>query len=201
MAEERYVVDRGVVHGAKSVHDVNPAMLIEKITRERIYESVYWKEKCFGLDAATLCDRAVELQYIGGTYANQRVAPFLSLVFKLIQIQPEREIILEYLNQTDFKYLRALAAFYIRLFFKPADIYRLLEPLLADYRKLRIRTMAGVHLTHMDEFVDDLLTKPRVCETTLPRLPDRIVLEDNDELDVREPLLSDPDSDSDSAGD
>jgi pre-mRNA-splicing factor 38A len=201
MAEERYVVDRGVVHGAKSVHDVNPAMLIEKITRERIYESVYWKEKCFGLDAATLCDRAVELQYIGGTYANQRVAPFLSLVFKLIQIQPEREIILEYLNQTDFKYLRALAAFYIRLFFKPADIYRLLEPLLADYRKLRIRTMTGVHLTHMDEFVDDLLTKPRVCETTLPRLPDRIVLEDNDELDVREPLLSDPDSDSDSAGD
>lgn len=198
MAEDRYIVDRGVVHGAKSVHDINPAMLIEKITRERIYESVYWKEKCFGLDAATLCDRAVELQYVGGTYANQRVTPFLCLAFKLIQLQPEHDIILEYINQTDFKYLRALGAFYARLFFKPAEIYKVLEPLLADYRKLRTRSAAGVRLTHMDEFIDDLLTKQRVCETTLPRLPKRIVLEDNDELDVREPLLSESDSDSDS---
>ncbi|CAN6626701.1 hypothetical protein TRVA0_011S00342 [Trichomonascus vanleenenianus] len=192
-----FVVDRGIVEGAASVHQINPALLIEKIVRERIFESRYWKEQCFGLDAATLCDRAVELSYVGGHYSsNIKVTPFLCLVFKLIQLQPEREIILEYLNQTEFKYLRAIAAFYVRLFFKPVEVYNLLEPLLTDYRKLRLRSPAGVTLTHMDEFVDSLLTQPRVCETTLPRLPPRVQLEDMELLEPREsPLLSEIEDD------
>ncbi|ANB15077.1 Pre-mRNA-splicing factor 38A [Sugiyamaella lignohabitans] len=196
---DRYIVDRGIVHGAKSIHDINPATLIEKIVRERIYESLYWKEQCFGLDAATLCDKAVDLQFIGGHYANQRVSPFLCLTFKLIQLQPEEEIILEYLNQLDFKYLRAIAAFYVRLFFPAEHVYSLLEPLLQDYRKLRLRTTSSVKLTYMDEFVDSLLTGTRVCDTTLPRLPKRIALEDMGKLEpYKSPLESDSDSDSDS---
>lgn len=192
---DKYIVDRGVVAGATSIHNVNPAMLIEKITRERIFESMYWKQHCFGLSAATLCDRAAELTYVGGVYANLRVSPFLCLLFKIIQLQPENEIILEYLRQPHFKYLSALAAFYVRLFFPPAEIYATLEPMYADYRKLKFRTAAGVALIHMDEFIDQLLTQARVCETSLPRLPKREALEDDGQLEPREPLLSDLDDD------
>lgn len=191
--EDKYIVDRGIVSGAKSIHHINPALLIEKITRERIFESMFWKEQCFGLSAATLCDRAADLQCIGGIYSTLRVNPFLCLLFKMIQLQPEREIIVEYLTQPHFKYLTALAAFYIRLFYNPADIYKTLEPLYSDYRKLRLRSNSGVVLTYMDEFIDQLLTQPRVCDTSLPRLPKREILEDDGQLEPREPLLSDLD--------
>lgn len=81
----------------------NPALLMEKAVRDRITESYYWKEQCFGLNAATLCDRAVELTFIGGTYGQQKPTPFLCLAFKLLQLTPEREIVLEYLHNKDFK--------------------------------------------------------------------------------------------------
>ena len=38
------------------------------------------------------------------------------------------------------RYLRALGAFYLRLVGKPVDIYKYLESLLADSRKLRKRS-------------------------------------------------------------
>ena len=139
--------------------------------------------------AATLLDRAVELTYIGGQYGNQKPTPFLCLVFKLLQLMPEREIILEYLHDTNFKYLRALAAFYIRLTWSAVDIFKTLEPLLGDYRKLKLRGQAGFRLTYMDEFIDDLLAKDRVCDIALPRIPTRAQLEDLDELESRESAL------------
>jgi pre-mRNA-splicing factor 38A len=37
------------------------------------------------------------------------------------------------------RYLRALGAFYLRLTGKSKEIYQYLEPLLNDYRKLRVR--------------------------------------------------------------
>ena len=43
------------------------------------------------------------------------------------------------LGQADNRYLRALAAFYIRLTFRSIEVYEILEPLMKDYRKLRIR--------------------------------------------------------------
>lgn len=191
------------MQGATSIHHVNPALLIEKILRERIFESLYWKEYCFGLTVATLCDRAVELQYVGGTYANHRVTPFICVLFKLVLLQPRREIVMEYLNQQDFKYLRALAAFYIRLFYVSEEVYQLLEPFLGDYRKLRMRSIQGVTLTYMDEFIDSLLTQERVCEIALPRMTKRIVLEDAGKLEPKTSLVasessSSDDSDSDS---
>lgn len=83
------------------------------------------------------------------------------------------------------RYLRALAAFYVRLTFDPPDVYRTLEPLLADYRKLKRRTRTGYQLTFIDQFVDDLLTKERVCATSLWKLPARQQLEDLDLLEER----------------
>lgn len=200
------------------IRGVNPATLFEKAVRDRITDSYYWKEQCFGLNAATLCDRAAELTSIGGTYGvSQKPTPFLCLAFKMLQLAPERDIVLEYLNFTDpgsdveedadangngegagvvkargdFKYLRALAAFYIRLTFDPVDVYKTLEPLLLDYRKLRRRMRDHYVLTNMDQFVDELLTKDRVCATSLWKLPSRQQLEDLDLLEERVSPLAD----------
>ncbi|KAA8647091.1 hypothetical protein EYZ11_004099 [Aspergillus tanneri] len=211
------------------IRGVNPATLFEKAVRDRITDSYYWKEQCFGLNAATLCDRAVELTAIGGTHGvSEKPTPFLCLAFKLLQLNPDRNIVLEYLNftdpvgeetettaeeqaqssvmkqQGDFKYLRALAAFYVRLTFDAVDVYKTLEPLLLDYRKLKRRVGDSLVLTYMDQFVDDLLTKDRVCGTSLWKLPSRQQLEDLDLLEERvSPLaeeLEEMDRESDEDG-
>ncbi|KAI9682657.1 MAG: hypothetical protein M1829_006644 [Trizodia sp. TS-e1964] len=165
----------------------NPAHLLEKAVRERIVDAQYFKEQCFALNAASLCDRAAELTFVGGTYGQQRPTPFLCLAFKLLQLNPSREIILAYLQQggETFKYLRVLAAFYVRLTFEPAEIYRALEPLLTDYRKIKRRTRSGFTLTYVDQFVDELLTRDRVCATSLWKLPTRAQLEDLELLEER----------------
>lgn len=224
--------DRG--YSGALIRGQNPALLFEKGVRDRITESYYWKEQCFGLNAATLCDRAAEMKFIGGTTGIMgKPTPFLCLAFKLLQLVPGRDIILEYLNFADdseeedereekiqredgqeqgssanhpdaegiegvpdpnaagklgeFKYLRCLAAFYIRLAWSPVDIYTTLEPLLSDSRKIKRRTKDGFTLTYMDQFVDDLLTKDRICATSLWKLPSRANLED---LEVLEPRIS-----------
>lgn len=172
------------------IHNQNPVHLLEKPIRDRIITSYYWQEQCFAINEATLCDRAAAMTYIGGTYGQQKPSPFLCLAMKLLQLMPERDIVLEYLHQKEFKYLSALAAFYVRLTFTPKDVFRTLEPMLADYRKIRRRTREGAHtLTYMDQFVDDLLTKDRVCGTSLMKLPQRTILEDLGQLEVRESPL------------
>lgn len=58
----------------------------------------------------------MELRYCGGVYGgNIKPTPFICLVLKMLQIQPEKDIIIEFLRQEDFKYIRALAAIYLRL--------------------------------------------------------------------------------------
>ena len=204
-----YIVDRGLVQGPPQArtarhHNINPALLIEKITRERIQDALYWKSHCFGLTAATLLDRVVyDVRYIDSNASLAggagRVSPFLCLLYKLVLLQPEPEIVQFYLTQPTFKYLTGLAAVYVRLFYAPVQVYTLLEPLLEDYRKLRVKHAGTtVELSYMDVFVDDLLTKERVCGLALPRLTSRQLLEDQDKLEPREsPLADELDSDSD----
>lgn len=182
----RMLDDRG--YTGTLIRGQNPLLLFEKAVRDRIIDSYYWKEQCFGLNAATLCDRAIELSFIGGTYGiGQKPTPFLCLAFKLLQLTPEKEIILHYLQQEDWKYLRALAAFYIRLAWEPKDIYETLETYLSDFRKLKRRTRDAYTLSFVDQFIDDLLTKDRICATSLWKMPSRTQLED---LDVLEPRVS-----------
>jgi pre-mRNA-splicing factor 38A len=226
--------DRG--YSGALIRGQNPALLFEKGVRERITESYYWKEQCFGLNAATLCDRAVELKFIGGTSGiTGRPTPFLCLAFKMLQLVPEKGIVLEMLNfrgdEDDdededtkgeaeeegdhkqengsangddkkrdlnaegklgsFKYLRCLAAFYIRLAWEPVEIHTTLEPLLTDYRKIKRRLKENFSLTYVDAFVDDLLTKDRICATSLWKMPPRSQLEDLDLLEPRESPLGD----------
>ncbi|KAG0224796.1 Pre-mRNA-splicing factor 38A [Actinomortierella wolfii] len=186
-------MDNKTVSDAIAVHGTNPQFLIEKILRTRIYESKYWKEQCFGLTESTIVEKAFNLTYIGGQYGTQKPTEFICLVLKLLQLQPSEDIVIKYitgLSEDDDKddsnkYLRALGAFYLRLTGKPATIYKVLEPLLDDPRKLRKRTVNGFTLTYMDEFVDELLREERVCDVVLPRLTKRYVLEDAGELDPR----------------
>lgn len=56
------------------------------------------------LKAESLIDKAIETKYIGGVYGNQRPTEFLCLILKLLQIQPEKEILVEYLRADEFKY-------------------------------------------------------------------------------------------------
>ena len=186
---KRMLDDRG--YTGQTIHNQNPAHLLETAVRDRITESYYWKEQCFAINEATLCDRAVEMTFIGGTYGQQKPTPFICLALKLLQLLPDRDVVMEYLHQPDFKYLSALAAFYVRLTFEPADVYKTLEPLLADYRKIRRRARDGAYsITNIDQFVDDLLTKERVCGTSFRKLPQRTVLEDLGQLEARESPLA-----------
>lgn len=160
---------------AMHIHGKNPQLLVAKIVRSKVYESYYWKQHCFGLTAESLVDKAVELQYVGGTYGgSRRAAPFLCLLMKMLQIQPDKDVVMEYIHQDEFKYLRALGSFYLRLIGDAAEIYKCLEPMLADYRKLRVRQLEGkVVLSHVDEFIFDCLTKSNLLDIDLPVLQNR----------------------------
>eukprot|EP00979_Chaetoceros_neogracilis_P017665 scaffold10261_cov269-Chaetoceros_neogracile.AAC.7 len=170
---------------ARPIHGTNPQNLIEYITRQRIYDSQYWKEHLFGCTAADVAEKAaLQLQAIGGSYGgNAKPTRFLCLVLKMLQIQPDDEIVDELINNENFKYVRALGAFYLRLTGRPADIYQKLEPLYNDSRKLKYRNPSDWKILFMDEFVDQLLKEDRVCGIALPRLPNRDVLVESGYLD------------------
>lgn len=188
--EKRFLDERGS-SAPLCPNGLNPATIFEKPVRERIIESYFWKDQCFALNEADIVSRVVEhVHFIAGTYGDsQRPSPFLCLAFKLLQLGPEDGVVEEYLGYGGerFKYLRALACFYIRLTRRAEDVYKTLEPFLEDKRKLRRRGRQGTSLTYMDVFVDDLLTKDRVCATTLWKMPKREILED---LEVLEPRVS-----------
>lgn len=194
-ADERRFLDERGSNVSLAPNGLNPATIMEKAVRERIVDSYFFKEQCFAVNEADIVNRVVDhVYFIGGTYGStQKPTPFLCLAFKLLQLSPRDDILREYLNfgGEKFKYLRALAVFYIRLTRRAKDVYTLLEPFLEDRRKLKRKGRAGTTLTFMDEFVDDLLVKERVCGTSLWKMPSRDLLEDLDELEPRVSPLGD----------
>jgi len=187
------------VKDAHTIKGTNPQYLVEKIIRSRIYDCKYWKEECFALTAELLVDKAMELRYVGGVYSgNIKPSPFLCLTLKMLQIQPEKDIVIEFIKNEDFKYVRALGAFYLRLIGTSMDCYKYLEPLLNDYRKIRMQGRDGKFaLSHMDEFIDDLLREERVNDVILPRIQKRHILEEANEIEPRVSLLEADDLDED----
>jgi pre-mRNA-splicing factor 38A len=169
---------------ATSVHGTNPQNLIEYIMRQKIYDSLYWKQYCFGLSAEDLVDKAVELRFIGGMFGEpQKPTEFICLVLKLLQIQPDKDIVLEYIRNDEFKYLRVLGAFYMRLVGRSQEVYQYLEPLLNDYRRIRLRKPDGsFELTFIDDIIDQMLTRDYLFNIALPRLQERGVLETTGQL-------------------
>lgn len=181
------------VKDAKSVRGTNPQYLIEKIIRARIYDSKYWKEECFALSAELLVDKAMELRYVGGVFGgNIKPTPFLCLILKMLQIQPEKDIVVEFIKNEEFRYVRALGAYYMRLTGSSVDCYKYLEPLFADSRKLRFQNRQGAfEVIQMDEYIDQLLREERMCDIILPRIQKRHVLEENNEIEVKVSILDD----------
>ncbi|KAJ2723248.1 Pre-mRNA-splicing factor 38A [Coemansia sp. Benny D115] len=187
---------------ATAIHGTNPQYLIDKTYRQRIYDSLFWKEHCFGLTVTGVMEKAVDLTSIGGCFgSHNRPTEFICLVLKLLQLQPDRQMLDALVDQTDFKYLRALALVYFRLTERPVDIYTKLEPLYSDYRKLRFRDEDGSYsLLHMDELIDNLLCEKQVCSITLPHITERRRLEDIGELPPRlSPLEEDEKEESSSS--
>ncbi|XP_036189761.1 LOW QUALITY PROTEIN: pre-mRNA-splicing factor 38A-like [Myotis myotis] len=169
------------VKDAHSIHGTNWQYLVEKIIQTRIYESKYWKEECFGLTAELVVDKAMELRFVGGIYGgNIKPTPFLCLTLKMLQIQPEKDIIVEFIKKNEaFMYVRMLGALYMRLTGTAIDCYKCLEPLYNDYRKIKRQNQNGeFELMHVDEFIDELLHSERVCDIIQPRLQEHYVLEE-----------------------
>ncbi|NXR11260.1 PR38A factor, partial [Semnornis frantzii] len=174
------------VKDAHSIHGTNPQYLVEKIIRTRIYESNLCVRPVSDL-AELVVDKAMELKYVGGVYGgNIKPTPFLCLTLKMLQIQPEKDIIVEFIKNEDFKYVRMLGALYMRLTGTAIDCYKYLEPLYNDYRKIKSQNRNGeFELMHVDEFIDELLHEERVCDIILPRLQKRYVLEEAEQLEPR----------------
>jgi len=183
------------VSDAASIKGTNPQFLIEKITRMKIYEDMYWKEHCFALNAEGIVDKAVELKYVGGTYGgNRRPSEFMCLLLKMLQIQPEKSIILEFIMNNDYKYVRVLGATYLRLTGNAIEIYQYLEPLLIDFRKICYRNIeAKYEIRHVDEIIDELLVGNTAFDIALPRLPLRWHLEKAGKLPERKSKLEEMD--------
>jgi pre-mRNA-splicing factor 38A len=58
-------------------------------------------------------------------------------------------------------------------------VYRYLEPLYNDLRKVRkLRPDGGYELTHLDSIAEDMLYKDYLFDIALPRLPRRNELEE-----------------------
>ena len=163
------------VNNPHTVRGRNPQYIIAKIIRSRIYECRYWKEECFALTAEHLVDKAMELKYIGGVYSgNMKPSPFLCLTLKMLQLQPHKDIAIEFIKNQAFKYVRALGAFYLRLISSSVDCYKYLSPLLNDYQKIKTQGHDGKFtISHMDEFIDDLLREDRAIDVLLPRIQKR----------------------------
>ena len=156
---------------------------VELILRNRVFNSYYWKEKCFGLTSETIIDKILELKYIGGmNHSSNQPTDFICLFIKLLQLNPSEEIIDEYLSDPDLKYLRALTALFIRFTYPPYKIYSKLEKLYCDYKKLVILKSKGYALIHMDEYIDSLLNDEHIFEISLPKIPKRSILEESGKL-------------------
>ena len=166
---------------------------MEYILRQKIYDSLYWKQECFGLSAERIVDKAVDLKFVGGMFGEpQKPTEFICLVVKMLQIQPDKEIVLEFIKNYDFKYLRLLGAFYLRLVGKAVDVFNYLEPLLNDYRRVRVRDASGgFSLNYIDELIDQMLRKDYLFNIALPRLPSRQAMEKIGQLEPRVSVLED----------
>ena len=95
----------------------------------------------------------------------------------------------------------------MRLVGTSMEIYKYLEPLYNDPRKMKrlsrddskafflleiiLKIFVEYELLHMDEFIDELLREERVLDIQLPRLQKRSVLEENDQLEPRKSVLED----------
>ena len=56
--------------------------------------------------AEILVDKAMELDHIGGVFGGSvKPTPFLCLILKMLQIQPTKDIVVEFIKNPDYKFV------------------------------------------------------------------------------------------------
>lgn len=146
------------VGGADSV------TLVDKIVRERVFDSVYWKQYCFNVDLLSIQPLLCQLRFVG-----DGSSPFVCLLVKLLQLVPDRQVVEFFIEQKQFKYMKCVFLLYFRIVYRE---FEYLKAHLADYRRIRVKQGAGsgMKLYHVDEFVNDLLQDQFVCGISLPMI-------------------------------
>lgn len=115
-----------------------------------------------GLTAELVVNEAMEFRFVGVIYGgNIKPAPFLCLSLRMLQIPLEKDLIVGFIKNEDFKYIHMLGALYMRPTGTAIDWshYKYLEPLYNDCRRIKSQNQSGkFELVHVDEFIDELLT-------------------------------------------
>ncbi|KAG7195355.1 uncharacterized protein KQ657_003883 [Scheffersomyces spartinae] len=175
------------------------AHLIEPIVRHRIHESLFYKQYLHLTNEATLMTVVdQQVQYVGGADGIGKPCPFLCCLLRMLELEPLSEMIDVYLNQLGynlFKYLTAMALLYVRLTYSSDKVYTILDTFYTDFRKLRFLLKIPVYtatgsachykLSYIDELVDELICRERVCDIILPRITPRQRLVEQDQVAPR----------------
>jgi pre-mRNA-splicing factor 38A len=161
---------------------------------DRIEQSRYWRERCFSLTTESWLHRAKRITYAGGQISSHgEPSPFACLLCALLNLKLAEGVLNAMLANSDFRYIRLLAAFAVRFKYSgssPASAYRLLEPLYNDFRRVQIRSADGEFaMTHVDVVVDSLLRDVRVIGIAVPRIAKRFVVEMRESLAPRATTL------------
>ena len=70
-----------------------------------IHNTIYLLLYVLLCPAELLVDKAMALDHIGGVFGgNIKPCPFLCLILKMLQIQPSKDIVIEFIKNPDFKY-------------------------------------------------------------------------------------------------
>ena len=183
--------------GAHAIRGGDPQTVLPLIVRSKIYESSYWKTHCLALNAAGVVAVATRgpsaLQAVSYCCGGARLpSPFACLLLKLLQLQPELDVLHAMLSSQAHKYLRILCAFYVRLTQRAVDVYMWLEPLLADARRVRVQQpdTGAYKLQSIDEVIELLLTGDTILDLHLPHISKRSALEAAHKIPHRNSILS-----------
>ena len=78
-------------------------------------EAVYFTCSMYSFSAAELLvDKAMALDHIGGVFGgNIKPTPFLCLLLKMLQIQPHKDIVIEFIKNPEYKYVTSVYCLYV----------------------------------------------------------------------------------------
>lgn len=127
--------------------------------REQVLHCEFYRKVC----APTSLERleGVTAKYVShiGDNGTLPPSPFLCVLVRYADCKPSPQQAARHIEQEQNVYWRALAATWLRWTQTKAEqIYRLLDPLLGDYRPITIRESDGaLRISHLDIYIDQLL--------------------------------------------
>jgi len=146
---------------------------------KRIKKSYFWKIYLESIEFEKWLLMALNLSSIGCFLKNGKYpTKFICLVIKLHEFKPSFSMIKEFIKNDSNLIIRLLGAFYIRLYYRPLLIYKLLEPLYYDYRRVPVQIdHSKTKMICVDIIIDSLLNKTYVMGIKLNSLVKRNIFE------------------------